>query len=432
MAAASDSIWAPTWPLSDDAQIQLSPDNVWQQGGEAWARYEVYKDAVSVESARAKGATDKDLKKLFRKGAMGVLSPQGKWILCGDEAKDVKGELAQRMERSPLSDMDGLPAKAARPEITPLRLEPALAALQGPTNADIMARLGTMMDTMVIKEDLNALKRDITQETKVSIAESVDPIKNEIADLKNDLASMEGRLTKIEQSPQHGDERPGAPGSESTIHKKIEDIQKTIAQISAGETPRNGLTIVTGGFKNATDVKEVETWLSAQLVTKGAIAPILVYSKVLEDEAFKGIAFAKFANATAMDSALTIMSSGTMKYKGEEIWAKQEKPFSTRVAVRFLLGLKKLLIKWKFNKKAVVFDDETLILKVEDDPKLTVNTIGDKIELEWSSQEWAQWKGLHDDEEYKQLLASCTQALAESIQKKKKGTGKGKAGGRQE
>ena len=69
--------------------IQLNPENVWAQGGEAWIRYEVYKDAENAVSARGKEATDKDLKKLFRKRCHGrTESARGVGIQHGSKRRE--------------------------------------------------------------------------------------------------------------------------------------------------------------------------------------------------------------------------------------------------------------------------------------------------------------------------------------------------------
>ena len=59
-----------------------------------------------------------------------------------------------------------------------------------PTNGDIMARLDSMMQRMVMKEDMTALKTDITPETEIMISEAIDPVKNEIADVKLELEGV--------------------------------------------------------------------------------------------------------------------------------------------------------------------------------------------------------------------------------------------------
>ena len=69
--------------------------------------------------------------------------------------------------------------------------------LGDPTNADIMARLGTMISRMVVKEDMAVFQKEITLETKLMIAEAVDPLKTTFHGLQDRVSELEKRPTSV-------------------------------------------------------------------------------------------------------------------------------------------------------------------------------------------------------------------------------------------
>ncbi|CAE8598841.1 unnamed protein product [Polarella glacialis] len=70
----------------------------------------------------------------------------------------------------------------------------------------LLAALGdisTKLDKMALKSDIDDLRADITKQTKLSIAEAIDPLKDEMADLKDRVITLESRpRTSTSSAPQ--------------------------------------------------------------------------------------------------------------------------------------------------------------------------------------------------------------------------------------
>ena len=165
-----------------------------------------------------------------------------------------------------------------------------------PTNADIMARLGTMMGSMVVKDNLIALKRDVMQETKVAISESVDPVKNEIADIRKDVAKMGLRVADVEKVFANG-----VKGDDSDFgwKAKINDIEKTLTTMKQIDNP----VAVIGGLEGAGTLEQADKWLASQLALMGVAKTVTVFIK---GDEFKGIIFVRFLDADAMNAAMAV------------------------------------------------------------------------------------------------------------------------------
>ena len=90
------------------------------------------------------------------------------------------------------------------------------------------------------------------------------------------------------------------------------------------------------------------------------------------------------------------------------------------------MGLKRLLVEWKFNKKALQFDDDTMILTVEKKPVVLVHAHEGHLKLEWLDDKWGSWEQLLNATEYKELVENANVALKIAQELRAKGKGKGK------
>ena len=101
---------------------------------------------------------------------------------------------------------------------------------------------------------------------------------------------------------------------------------------------------------------------------------------------------------------------------------KQEQPLEVRAPLRFLFGLKKLLVDWDFPKASVRVDDELFVMSVGGQAVLQVSVVKGCLELDWKCEEWRDWKELLTSEELCKLREQCNAAL----EKDAKGKGKSK------
>ena len=134
---------------------------------------------------------------------------------------------------------------------------------------------------------------------------------------------------------------------------KVDKIEKTLATMKNIDNP----VAVIGGLEGAGNLEEADKWLLSQLAAMGVPKPVTVFTK---SDGFKGIIFARFANADAMNGAVAAFNAKDMKYKGGLVWCHPDRPINKRVAFQFCLALKKLFTSegWGFKKRAVQVDDE--------------------------------------------------------------------------
>ena len=131
---------------------------------------------------------------------------------------------------SPLNEMDGVKVDEHGPSAQVPALPGGVTQEDGsqPTNGDIMARLDKMMSNMVIKQDLNELRNDITKETKVTISEAVDPIKSEMADVKVDFAKFDAGLRTARATAV--DAKASVEALRTEFEQRVASISETLAR----------------------------------------------------------------------------------------------------------------------------------------------------------------------------------------------------------
>jgi hypothetical protein len=288
-----------------------------------------------------------------------------------------------------------------------------------PSNADIMARLGSMMQNMATKEDLSSLKRDITQETKVTVAEAVDPLKDEIAGVKQDMVGIKTRLAKLEESP-GGDGKVG-----QSLTNRISVMEKEISELRALPVQsKDQSTAVVGGLQNASSADAAKAWLREAMNNINTDGVIDVYDKCKGRE-FNGMVFVKFGSVEKRDAAITVFNASKTSFADAPSYMNRDLPIQHRAKFSYLLGLKKLLMQWEFGNCR--FDDDTGILSVGGLPVLQAAVEGFTFKLEWLDEGWGKWEELTKDPKFMDLAKTAEDKLTKASQSSNKGKGKAKS-----
>ena len=239
--------------------------------------------------------------------------------------KGEKGDLAQRMERSPLSDMEDMPAKAARPEFAPRKL-----FQEGPGEGDIAGAIKELISQVRnlsvnagTKEDINNLQSRIMVEAKhivqKAVSEAVDPMKDEIYEMRR-------RLTDVESAQS----TPRAASVSSTaIEAKLAELEQRYQ--SAHQEINQGTAAVFGGLDKFESMEAAKEWLSSKLKELGA-KPYDIYT----NGDFSGILFAKFATPAQRDEVASRFGMKRFERGGKLTWAREDLPIERRVPENYL------------------------------------------------------------------------------------------------
>ena len=113
-----------------------------------------------------------------------------------------------------------------------------------------------------------------------------------------------------------------------------------------------------------------------------------------------------------------------MRYKRDHkfVWAKIDYPLPIGVQHSFLYGLRKLLLTWGFDKRAIAVDEIQMLLKIGDCQVVNTEVINGKFICNLRSL-WLQWKDFQNDTDVKNLLQV---AADKSSKGPPPGKGKGK------
>ena len=182
-----------------------------------------------------------------------------------------------------------------------------------------------------------------------------------------------------------------------------------------------------GGLGGLSTFQAAEEFLRAQLGRLSAPMPLEIFQKSdeLADE-FDGIIFARFTGAAARECAVSKLRGAKLECNGNNVWGNTDRPVSTRVPLKLLFGLKKLLVSWEYSKRKIRIGEDAMLLSFCEMPVISVCCKASKLELDWQSEEWKRWEELHNDPAFKRLLAACSSILERAADKAGKGEGKGK------
>lgn len=225
-------------------------------------------------------------------------------------------------------------------------------------------------------------------------------------------------------------------GSEASSEnsKRIADLQKLFeeqvqilrSEISALKDTPSGThakdqvhtTAVVGNLLGFGCMQEAVEWLKWYFENMGGPVPYEVFAK----GDFHSILFLKFKNTTDRDTAISLIQSLALKREDKLVWSKIDQPLPVRVQHSFLYGLRKLLLAWGFDRRAIQIDEVSMILKVGECQVVSTKIIDGKFEHQWHMS-WAQWKEFQSHDDVKKLLQA---ALAKVAKGPAPGKGKGK------
>ena len=274
-----------------------------------------------------------------------------------------------------------------------------------------------MMKAVALKNDLENMKqtlmKEVKAETKVAIAEAVDPLKNELADIKQDVAEMGSRLTVMEKQP----ERHPVPLNKD-VEAKINALEKQLNDLR--QNAAKSFVAVFGGLdpqlSEADAIKVVEEKIRAKDLSK----PTATYAK----GTYAGFIYAKFNTKNERDACVEGMRKQRIADNDKSLWVDEERPKEDLAIRGFLFGMKKLLLSWQYDKKAIWVDTETNQIYMGDDIMATARVDEDKFDVIYE----AGWQEFLEDPALVTLNEAATNRMAKGG---RKGAGKTKSKGKQ-
>ena len=330
----------------------------------------------------------------------------------------VKSPVQKKMKgdgNGALVDNAGMSSEDDIPAMPPMGMEEPKGAF-GPRN-EVRAK-------EVVEDEMpkwaKTLKPDILKGFDSVIDNKLTPIKSDISDMKAEITNTKNTAEQAKHAVSNVNEE--VQKLRVDVEKRIEDIEKVIKP----EGGSKSTSVVVGGLGQ--NCEEANRWLFEQLKRFELTAPLDTYYK---GDDFKGMLFCKFPNPQAATTAIETFNSKAIKFKDQPVWCKHDLPLEPRTCRSFLLGLRRLLIKWEcFAKKQIKVDDDSTPMSLEVDKKLilTASVVDGAMSLSWHDKAWEEWKELHAAEEYKALMDTACEKLKDAAQKRSKGTGKGKVG----
>ena len=307
-----------------------------------------------------------------------------------------------------------------------------------------MTDVGGKVDDMTMKVESAVNMADDAKKCVERVEAKVVTFQDEINDMKKTIekdknqreewqSMVDGKIASVEFKDTMEDATPPDP----MMQTKITEIEKTIASMkvsaqssaAVGNIQREGQgtsTAIIGRLDKASTIEDAESWLDTQLSKYGVPKPI---STFIKDDSFKGRLWARFPTAEAMNAATEMFQSKTLThgdYGEGKVWCNKDRPHHERMSRAFLADLKKLLVNWQLNKKAVQFDEDAMILSIELKPVLQVSAQGGHLKLQWLDAKWESWQELVDSKEFKELVEKGNAALKIAQGLRNKGKGKGK------
>ena len=120
------------------------------------------------------------------------------------------------------------------------------------------------------------------------------------------------------------------------------------------------------------------------------------------------------------------MREQRFKVGDKNVWANADKAPEKRAIMKYLLGLKHILVEqvqWGYTKADVKVEEITGTMVVGNATVLAVTMQGGVLRTTWLVEEWAEWKELHNSGALLQLTEKCN-----GLAGKSKGVGKGSYG----
>ena len=261
-----------------------------------------------------------------------------------------------------------------------------------------------------------SMQENLLKGLKGVIKEELKPMREDLEKVKKSVAVVEDRVSQVEAKIED------KKSDDQKLKQQIQDIEKKLSEV--GSTfPDDSTTVLFGGFQGKT-FEEAETWVKAKIKEKSMEEPSVVYFK---GDDFAGFVFAKFSS-TKVAEEIARKISISLKLAEENIWCKKDLPLDRRVALSALLGLRRQLIEWGYAKSKIRVKDEDSTLLVSGSSVLKAVVKDHRLELDWLSPEWRDWKELTDSIEVGTLIKKAEETLKKAAENKGKGEGKGKKG----
>ena len=267
------------------------------------------------------------------------------------------------------------------------------------------------------------MKQDILEGVRGAVQDELKPMKQEIATVKKVMASVEDRVGKVEAEIKDLRQSQNAACVDEKLEKRIKDVEEKLTN-AASKAAEDSCTLLFGGLQGLSFEKAKE-WVSEHIKERRLEEPEEMYHK---GEEFNGILFTRFSSEKVAESIAKRMSLAKLKVEGEKVWCKKDLPIATRVALSFLLGVRRQLLDWKFTKGKVHVIEETLTLEVAGKPRLSAAVRDMQLHLNWVDEEWKTWDELQESQEMKLLKDKAEETLRKAGDAKGKGDGKGKNG----
>ena len=261
---------------------------------------------------------------------------------------------------------------------------------------------------------------------KLEVKRDMDQVKSDMSTLKDTVKLQGIRLKEVESKINLEAAEPLPTDPE--ILKKISHIEQTLADLGPYRNHlgppivKSNCVAVVGGLAGAVSLEEAEKWLRNELSVLKLASPLKLFVKGSE---FKDVVFVRFSNPESMEAMVDTIKAKSLKLSGNAIWSNPDRPAHVRAPLRFLFGLKKLLVSWDFNKKAIYVDEASSTLEICNVPILEAISQEGSLKLNWLSPKWEHWGDFQTNANFQDLKEKCNATLKEAHEQRSKGAGKG-------
>ena len=262
--------------------------------------------------------------------------------------------------------------------------------------------IGKLLDQKLspISEFLEQIKVDFGA-FKESVRKELQEMGCKLQKFETETGKTTGRIEQLEKD---------------SLALKSGGISKSVISGSARDN-----TIAIGKVPNASTIDQAKDWTREFCTKAGLPQPLEVFSK----GDFKGLAFAKCMSETHREQLIASINSSS-----GETWANQDRPIDVRTAWGTLMGFKRILLGWGYNKACIKIDAVSGSLSVAGKEVLKVTVQDYVLNLAWSDGQWEEWGDLQKSSELTKLKDSGQEKLDRAKANASvtfKGAGKGPA-----
>ena len=261
------------------------------------------------------------------------------------------------------------------------------------------------------------MQQNVLQGLRGAVKEELKPLREDLEKVKKSVAGVEGRVAFVE------DEMKGRKSVDEDLDKRLKEMENNLSAVD-GKITEEYTAILVGGLQSMA-FEEAHNWVKRTIKEKNLQEPTVVYHK---GDVFTGIAFAEFSSSKGAEDAVKKISVAKLKVGDDEIWCKKDLPLHKRVALSFLLGLRRQLIEWGFSRSKVRVKEEDHTLVVGGMTILKAEVKDNQLDLNWKADEWKSWADLVDSTEFRKLQDKVEETLKKAGDEKGSGEGKGKKG----